>query len=1092
MRTLRNIVAVLGLIIVSACVKEMPPTEFLGEGEGYLLLDFSAKETLEVTTKGTQSEVTESQVRNFYIFIFDAQGYKKYGQFFDKNNLKTTTSGVESALEDCWYIKNATTGDPTTTGKVKVKLSEGSGYKVYMLANVDSDMVKISSDLLSNSINDESDLLDFNVFLNQTIVYRNTYFPMTGKLTDVRVQGNTLTSTEGSMLLTRLDAKVRFIFKAGTRPDERGQKIKSFTPYKWKVVNVPRTAYAIARADQDYCSVDPTTPVSSYSDYAKYFFDSGFVNFEKNNIDGSSEFAFYMLENRQDPKKPLNQYQDRSRPAKESDGSNLKCDVTYVVDGQNVTRDMRVFEYANDFSTYVVVTGKVDMDLVNDNSGQVLSGDVQYIIHLGDWDAAINGTGPEDINDIYTNYNNFNTERNTSYTYTVTVNSVNNIRVEIDSSKNWKPDEVDEGQPGATGSLTIAKEEIALCDAHYTSKTLNFHLCNYFEGGVIDEEHCIVDDMTWRVETPFNPNGGSPVNVGGIDITEGLDYKWVTFRLNKPDANGNYSNIRRKYTPRVYAGSNSERSEIDNAEDDGAAGLAGYHNDGCMDVAALVDYMRRQVRLWLTNPEASDFDNKNATEIQIKNPQDPNSPKISLTVFVDEYYYTEHPLTHSRENQYLWKKFVNADDRKMQILCNSDASMDGESRSTGSVVTIQQKSIKCMFNTDESVTDLKTAWGFENQDEYDDRGWTYKNLRGSNYSDYNGLINSCYEWGISSSITSNSWTPQQWSTYLNYEVDNDTPLLSDTKQSLKFSCMARNRDNDGDGVIDRDEVRWYTASTKQLIGIYIGADVTIEESRLYNRTAVEQNGSGSSWILRVSSSTNGDVIYAEEGMAVGDQASEGRSVRCARNLGDLGDVIAGNGQPETYSLTEVGQDYISVEVDPDEAGSYIFTNIFINNEALRYYSSGELPVTDERAVENRLYKKFKTAPTVKYGTSALFWGFNQNIDNALARNEDHPYCPEGYRAPNQRELAMMRYYTPNIITSLVTSSRGILSRTKWYFGVKGDGTPANAVYDKYHYTEGTFNTRTGFCIATWGDKNLSLGDSVYGETTRCVRDIRVD
>jgi hypothetical protein len=139
-----------------------------------------------------------------------------------------------------------------------------------------------------------------------------------------------------------------------------------------------------------------------------------------------------MLENRQDPKKPLNQYQDRSRPAKESDGSNLNCEVTYVVDGQNVTRDMRVFEYANDFSTYVVVTGKVDMDLVNDNSGQVLSGDVQYIIHLGDWDAAIDGTGPEDINDIYTNYNNFNTERNTSYTYTVTVNSVNNINLQTE------------------------------------------------------------------------------------------------------------------------------------------------------------------------------------------------------------------------------------------------------------------------------------------------------------------------------------------------------------------------------------------------------------------------------------------------------------------------------------------------------------------------------------------------------------------------------------------------------------------------------------------------------------------------------------
>ena len=1072
-------------------MEEMAPVEVTGEGEGWLTINFSAKDNLEVITKSTQSEVTESQVRNFYVFIFDEQGHKKYGQFFDKNNQKTTASGVESAVEDCWYIKNATTSDLNTTGKVKVKLSKGTGYEVYMLANVDSDMVKISSDLLSNNINKKQDLLDFNVYLNQTIVYRNTYFPMSGKLTNVNVTGNTLTSTEGSMRLERLDAKIRFIFKAGTREDDRGQRIKSFEPLKWKVVNVPRTAYVVGRDDEDHCSVDPATSESNYSDYAKYFFDSGFVNFEKSNTDGSSEFAFYMLENRQVPKQAPTNYQDRSRPAKEDNGRNEECEVTYVLDGETITRDMKVFEYANDFSTYVVVTGKVDMELKDDSAGQVLAGDVQYIIHLGDWTANIDGTGPEDGKDTYNGYTNFKTERNTSYTYRVTVNSVNNIRVEIDSSKGGNPSDVDEGQPGASGSLTIAKEEIALCDAHYTSKTLNFHLCNFFEGGIIDAEHCIVDKMTWRVETPFNPDGGSPVNVGGIDITEGLDYKWVTFRLNKPDANGNYLKTRRKFTTRVYAASSSERTAEQNKEDDGAAGLAGYHNDGCMDVAALVDYMRTQVKLWLTNPVASDFDNKAATVEQIKNQNDEKSPKISLTVFVDEYYYQEHPLTHTKDNPYLWKKFVNADDRKMQILCNSDASMDGESRSTGSVVTIQQKSIQCMFNTDESVTTLETAWGFENEDEYDGKNWEYSGSKGASH-DYNGLLNSCYEWGVINSMSTSSLNSNiKWSSYMDYEVENDTPILKSGKNNLLYSCMARNRDNNGNGNIDRDEIRWYTASLKQLIGIYIGADVLHPDSRLYNRSAADQAGT-TNWTQWISSSTNGNYIYAEEGMAVGEDKTQGKSVRCARNLGDLGGVVAAGRNPETYDfVTYQPQDYISVTNDTD--GSYIFTNIFINDESLRYYSSGELPVTDERAVENRLYKKFKTAPTVKYGPVAMFWDFNQNIDNALAQNNEHPYCPEGYRVPNQRELAMMRYYTPSIITSLVNSSRGLLSRTKWYFGVKGDGTPSDAVYDKYHYVKPTLtNTRTGFCIATWGSFNLSLGDTVQAETTRCVKDIRVD
>ena len=224
-------------------------------------------------------------------------------------------------------------------------------------------------------------------------------------------------------------------------------------------------------------------------------------------------------------------------------------------DWQNLNGE---WEYANNLSTYVIVTGRVEMDLVNDDAGQTLGGEVQYIIHLGDF-----GTGG--------NISDFSTLRNTSYTYTVTVNSVNNIRVEVDT-------ETTENQPGATGSVTIAKEEIALCDAHYVSKTLTFH-AKY-----------ITDDLTWYVKTPFCD--GKPQIIEGEDVPTGLDYKWCHFRLNQKDGEGNYYvKKRRKYTPEAYNAITCP--------------------DGEMDIITLVKYIKAQKKLY-DDPQlssTSDFDN---------------------------------------------------------------------------------------------------------------------------------------------------------------------------------------------------------------------------------------------------------------------------------------------------------------------------------------------------------------------------------------------------------------------------------------------------------------------------------------------------
>lgn len=1055
-RILHTIVLWAAALTCISCVKENFTPSQSGVGEARFLLDFGVKDDIAIQTKSTLDAKAESRVFNLYVFVFNRNGYKVTGEYFDSKNLKASADEVRNATDNCWYVSNST----TTTGSVLFNCSAGEGFTLYVLSNLDSDMVRISSDVLAATVRTEDDLKNFTAYLNQKIVTRNGYFPMSGKISDITINDSNgatsgKTNITGTVTLSRIDAKVRFVFKTGNTPDAQGQTIKSFEPRQWKVVNVPRTGYILPR-DKDCVNVAPTTAKEDYSKYAAGFFDTEFVNFEDFPESGTSGFSFYMMENRQKPKKALAGYQDRSRAQKLASGLNEKCTVTYSLDGQEISRDMRMFEYANDFSTYVVVTGYVEMELVDDKAGKVLGGDVQYIIHLGDWGR---------------NISNFNTERNTSYTYTVTVNSVNNIRVEVETSKGAVSD-VKENQPGASGHVSIAKEEIALCDCHYVSKTISFHLTNFFNNSDISKDNCIVDELTWAVKTPFGE--GEPITEGGVDVTSGLDYKWVHFRLNKKDANGKYySDKRRKYTPKTME---TKIEWQENKEVDGTPGLAGFHNDGIMDVAQLCVFIKNEVHKYLDNPASSAFDNLESTDLSL--------PKISLTVFVDEYYYEKHPIT-GEEKPDLWKTFVNAEDRKLHILCNSEKSKDLESSTTGSVVTIQQRSIQCIYNTDPSYTVLQTAWGVENQDEYDgmwDKYWsvTSGGNRG-NDKRLNGLYNSCKEWELSPAGTSNAFTTGvQWSKYMNYEVENDTPNLQKNYQYMRYACLTRNRDNDGNGKIDRNEVRWYLASINQLLGLYVGDAILSANTRLYNKSPEDKKSDDyKSWQQHIVSSTafNGKsndptMLWAEEGTSTsrfyhGWADVGGTAIRCVRNLG----YIDGKND-ESYDIDKEFDDYITAEKQSD--GSYIFTCTHLNEKALRYYTSKELILSDERALENCLYKKFQSYPTSSSNFKAQsFTAFNDKVDEEIAAGRGNPYCPEGYRTPSQTEAAVMRYYMEGWNESTMT-------RTYWSLGPLGP----NPKKDK----NGKVLSKYGFSVQ---GTNITVNDYAVN-SVRCVRDIRVN
>lgn len=1066
-------------LFLGGCVKEQfGPDTVLKDGEGWLFLNFGAKDAVQISTKATLGYASENQILNIYVYIFDENGNKVFGNWLQSEDRLDSEDAVRaSPLDKCWYVANSSTEGNPSQGCLKVKIPAGTNMTVYLITNLNADMVKISSDLLASSVNKEQDLKDFTMQLNQYTVSRNAYFPMSGSRSGIDVTGTAqdLNNKSTVLKLNRLDSKINFKFVTGTRPDENGQVAKSFQALRWKVVNVPVTSRVIEDQYKDSYMASPTisTP-EEYAEAAKYFFDTDWVNYERAETSKDMSFSFYMMENRQTPKNSsFKSYNDRSREVKTSAGLNSYVHVDYIDKrGRNVSKNIKQFVNANDFSTYVVVEGRVEMDLHDNDKGKVLGADVVYLIHLGDWNATI-ATAPGSYSkDDYKDVDNFAIQRNHSYNYTVTINSVNNIRVEVET-------ETTENQPGATGMVTIAKEEIAVCDAHYVSKTMTFHAKNFVKVGMDGSMTDVSNTLTWKVKTPFC--NGSPRIENGIDIPEGLDYKWVHFRLNKKASDGSYySDQRRKFTTRPFAYSEVYRDADDNEEDDGTQGLAGYHNDGVMDIIDLVKYIKEQAKLYVDYNNAGgvgtytgDFDNG-----LVNGATDPEGPKICVTAFVDEYYYDEHPLTGVK-SQTLWKSFVNKPDRTMHILSDSSVSKDLESSTTGSVVTIQQHSIQSFFNTDESETALHTAWGLEHMDEFPDMWQWGVNSSAGNTDLFNGMLNTCKLWGLCGPSSTTFITEVPWSNYMNIEVNNDTPQLLDdgTHNKLRYSCMTRNRDNNGDGKIDRDEVRWYAASIRQLIGIYVGEGVISPTSRLYNRSPEDRkNSTPSKWMQHVCSSTwqgSGEsLVWAEEGISTGpygagqEGALEEMSVRCVRNFGMDAD----------HSLKDLPQDYVQKEENPDN-GATVYNLSFVNKASLRDYSSIELPLHLENEKENYLSEKFEVATEFVSSNSLTFQGFNEAITTAISKGGSNPYCPKGYRTPNQREMAIMAYnklYDGTEFNYYNGSSKGnMMSRTAFSFGYYGSQTVAT----KYGYGYSSL---------------ITLARAMTASTTRCVKDIRVD
>lgn len=793
-----------------------------------------------------------------------------------------------------------------------------------------------------------------------------------------------------------------------------------FTPTSYKVYNVPTSAYVANMED------------SNIAESVKFnHFASSPVQTSET---GAPYFRFYMPENICNPVNSVDDYQKR-------DKWTATTEVGYPL-GKKWT-------YAPKTATFVVISGTYSGTAEVDGVQKDVTANVEYTVHLGDF--STEGS----VGD-------FSVKRNVSYTYNVSVEGVDNIVVEALTN--------DEKQPGAEGQVFdyTGTTYTYNLDAHYEQVYLEYNLTSIannvrtalanISGTPSDEQidNAIADELILIIRseamdyTETDPDGSkgytvqdkrgtlrpykiyadavrgkdavtavtdaqnakSAVLVGageGIKPTKGIDYKWVEFWPQSDQTLASY--------PGVSDWSKDDVTDLINKDVYGGE-PASDNNDYLMDVYDVVVAMGNVVKKIYNNKQVSTVAHD---EDGITVTQSSNGYVARFTAFVNEYYYYHHPLTGMKVN--VWSVLTDKIPREMIIAMDTHTSSDGNSSYSKLYTYISQLSMTTIYNSrNESIngfgietynetplTNGIASWGTPytsrynpyTLDDYDGRGNQKKML---------GLTSGAYgrnQWDNYINAVNNGWTATNSTDHAKHKLGDDA--YANTYRGAYAACLSRNRDLNGNGTIDDNEVRWYLASLNEYIRMGIGESV-LGDAKLYfgtkstmTHSAYPDDYINQGALYFTSSETTKRVFWAVEKGAYGGNSNYILPIRCVRLL--PADV---EGQQDISSLTQQdGTDIISSS-SFEKVGNYglKFSDRLVDG-LYRGRTDARLERHSEDAEANRFFEGIQVARRYlpdSYSLGQIIQASGYNAANPCARYDEGNVT---WRVPNLVELSAM-------------------------------------------------------------------------------------
>lgn len=549
---------------------------------------------------------------------------------------------------------------------------------------------------------------------------------------------------------------------------------------------------------------------------------------------------------------------------------------------------------------------------------------VKYTIHLGYVE------GKENNLPTLTTANDFNCRRNIRYTYNIHIDGADKIRIEAQNDS--------ELNPGAEGWVSDVRANGITLDSHYS---------------VVNVEMSDLDRarLVWRIQSPYGDEtidliGGYNKSVGDDSRLKGLgtiDIRTAENSTYKKALSSNqfYNWIQIRPTTAsdkiaaypghpVYTGGFAQSGTDEKVWD-----LEAFTHPSM--------FMHTDNHI-LTETGRTAEDYESFLKAYLKYIDDPaNNPKpeeeaLSLfqksaeqkrpyTFFIDEYVYEydydegQPSMTTPAETYNNWDKYANKASRKLWLsLDEVRVSNDYESSYTRAEYAIEQQSIQTYSPY---VKERAQGIGVEHVNEsyvgrwpnWSSPKWTAAQNQG------NGLANQ--RWYVTNREKP-TWnlifgegqgggrfrkgTTNPHDIFVKEEVFY-VPDYEKEQEGSGYSsdymraCLVRNRDLDGDGEIDENEVRWFLPTSEEYVQMMLGIRsletplFNVREVPKYNYLAPGFGHEGTHY-----AASDYKYIKTEDLLSVDElKYSVAKNLRCARRLGqDMNSKDLGTFNASTY------------------------------------------------------------------------------------------------------------------------------------------------------------------------------------------------